>query len=189
VTKATAVTCKHEGENHQNFRIMNQTTRTVLVSIFILVTITLIYFVFQISSTTLNLFNDLKETKYEIIKGEPLVLQDLNNKEIKLNFENSDRKIIHFWATHCKPCIQEMDSIAKYQNNLRGELYLVTLENPNMIKDYVASRKWELPIYTTDSTSLPLSPKEIKFYPSTFIIQEDSIHEFAIGTINWKEIK
>lgn len=56
-----------------------------------------------------------------------LVKFDELNKLINKN--SKETKIVHFWATWCKPCIEELPVITNYSNQNSGvELILVSLD-------------------------------------------------------------
>lgn len=61
---------------------------------------------------------------------------ELNSlSELKKSVHKNDDKlyILNFWATWCKPCVEEMphfDSIAKAYSNSRVELIFVSLNQP-----------------------------------------------------------
>ncbi len=48
-------------------------------------------------------------------------LTDLDSKPIDLNQYRGKTIFINFWATWCKPCLQEMPSIQKAQEQLKNE--------------------------------------------------------------------
>ncbi len=48
-------------------------------------------------------------------------LTDLDGKAIDLNLYKGKTIFINFWATWCKPCLQEMPSIQKAQELLKNE--------------------------------------------------------------------
>ncbi len=78
-------------------------------------------------------FVSCNETAKEKDKNEPVVstnvetetnkinLTNLNGKAIDLNQYKGKTIFINFWATWCKPCLQEMPSIQKMQELLKNE--------------------------------------------------------------------
>ena len=66
---------------------------------------------------------------YEDLEGNPVALSDYSGKRILLNF----------WATWCRPCIEEMPSLLKAQEVLGKEDYvflLATDQSVNIINSF-----------------------------------------------------
>lgn len=71
------------------------------------------------------------EKKTELRK---ISLTDLNQQPINLEKYKGKTVFINFWATWCKPCIQEMPSIANAQNLLRNEDIVFLLASDESIE-------------------------------------------------------
>ena len=67
-------------------------------------------------------------------------LKELNNRSIDLAEYQGKTVFINFWATWCKPCIQEMPTIASAQKKLKNEnviFLLASNEAPYEIEKFM----------------------------------------------------
>ena len=61
--------------------------------------------------------------------------KDFNLKDIQINKNDGNIKIINFWATWCSPCKKEMPSLDDLQTkNSDILIYPINLEKPNQEK-------------------------------------------------------
>ncbi|MES2873808.1 MAG: TlpA disulfide reductase family protein [Daejeonella sp.] len=95
-------------------------------------------------------------------------LTDLNQQAINLEKYKGKTVFINFWATWCKPCIQEMPSIANAQNILRDEeivFLLASDESIEQIEEFSIKQGYKFN-YTRIENSEAL---DIQALPTTFI--------------------
>jgi len=74
-----------------------------------------------------------------------LELSDLSGKEIDPDEFDNKTVFINFWATWCKPCIQEMPTIENAQAHLRGKnviFLLASNESIEQIETFKKSRRF-----------------------------------------------
>lgn len=64
------------------------------------------------------------------LDGKPIALEQYKGKTIFLNF----------WATWCKPCMEEMPSIERVQNMLQNEAVIFLLASPEAVEEIDAFR-------------------------------------------------
>lgn len=67
-------------------------------------------------------------------------LKELDDQTIELSQVEGKTVFINFWATWCKPCIQEMPTIESAQNVLKNEnviFLLASNENPDEIEKFI----------------------------------------------------
>lgn len=130
----------------------------------------------------------LVENPKEIDPGEwNWELKSFSGKSTVLS--NYKGKIIFFnwWATWCKPCINEMASIHKLIKETKGlniEFFLVTDEDEATVEPFVKDKKWDLPIYYAHGEVPPsFTPS---FFPTTYIFNSkgDMIINHT-GMENW----
>ncbi len=166
---------------------MSKISKILILSIVVILSL-VILIIGKFSLSLFKLFDDIKTTSisYELLEKD-FFLKNQDNFEYQLVFNDSTKYLIHFWATWCKPCISEFDSIEKYHKSWKNvQLLMVTLESHEKMNTFLKDKKWNLPFYTTDSLQLPFSPKSIKYYPTTFSIKKDSL-DVAIGPIEWNQ--
>ncbi|HEX7401092.1 MAG TPA: TlpA disulfide reductase family protein [candidate division Zixibacteria bacterium] len=76
---------------------------------------------------------------------------DGNKIELKTSLDHGP-VLISFWATHCKPCIQELNQIQKFYQEYKKkglEVLAIDVDGPRSIsavKPKVKGLKWEFPV-------------------------------------------
>ena len=113
---------------------------------------------------------------YADLEGNPVELSDYKGKRILLNF----------WATWCRPCIEEMPSLLKAQEILEKENYiflLATDQSVKIINAFKARKGFEFTYIRYTGAFANLG---IKALPKTFIYNEegDKVDEIS-GAIAW----
>lgn len=113
---------------------------------------------------------------YEDLKGNPVKLSDYKGKRILLNF----------WATWCRPCIEEMPSLLKAQEILEKENYvflLATDQSIKIINSFKAKKGFEFTYIRYTGAFAELG---IKALPKTFLynVQGEKVDEIS-GAIEW----
>lgn len=78
----------------------------------------------------------------------------------RMNQPNDTTYIINFWATFCKPCVEEIPGFLKVVEKYKKQkvkLILVSLDLPSYypkrIADYVAKNKWKASIVWLNETN------------------------------------
>jgi len=99
--------------------------------------------------------------------------------------QGSDRVIVHFWATWCPPCIEELPSLLRWSERSGTELLAVTVDPtwdpvqrffggpppPAVVQaDAEAARRW-------GASGLP----------TTFVVQGSRIVSVARGPVDWSD--
>ena len=113
---------------------------------------------------------------YEDLEGNPVALSDYKGKRVLLNF----------WATWCRPCIEEMPSLLKAQEILKKENYiflLATDQSAKIINSFKARKGFEFTYLRYTGT---FADQGISALPKTFIYNEegDKVDEIS-GVIAW----
>lgn len=78
----------------------------------------------------------------DVLKGDNISLNiyDFDGLEPLLYKEDNKTYIINFWATWCKPCVEELPSFEKINQTYKGknvEVILVSLDMPRMYKSHL----------------------------------------------------
>ncbi len=112
------------------------------------------------------------------LDGTTTLLSDFKGKVIFLNF----------WATWCPPCRSEMPSIQSLYNKIKGnndvKFIIVSMEDPETIKNYLTENKFTMPVYVSDK-SLPARFK-VREIPASFILNAKGHVVFKhIGSAKW----
>ena len=71
---------------------------------------------------------------------------DLENNKVNLSSFKGKKILINYWATWCGPCIQEMPSLLRAQEQLKSEyvFLLVSEESPQRISRFKSRKKFNL---------------------------------------------
>lgn len=114
-------------------------------------------------------------------------LTDLNEKPINPERYKGKTVFINFWATWCKPCIEEMPSIEKAQNILRDKEVLFLLasgESIEQIKEFERSHNYKFNYVRIEN----FEELNIQALPTTFIFNPRGNLVFSeMGSRNWDD--
>jgi len=97
--------------------------------------------------------------------------------------------LVHFWATWCPPCREEMPKIAELSTTISSEklqvLAISYRDDPALVKMIVETAGWTLPIIE-DAESRISAMYELTGVPETFIIDKNGLmRERFIGPVDW----
>ena len=106
-------------------------------------------------------FTSLAQEQYESVgKTAPnFVLENLYGDYVELSEELGDGPILlSFWATWCKPCLEELSELKEVYNNYKDKgfkLFAISTDNERTVakvKSYVKSKSYDFPVlYDTNS--------------------------------------
>lgn len=128
-----------------------------------------------------------KESPEGTIALADIELTDLNGEKINSSNLQGKTVFINFWATWCRPCIQEMPSIAALQTQLAGkniEFFFASDEEVDKIQKFMVDRKMSLKFVRIENPeSLGLEA-----LPTTFIFDANGSLVFSeVGFKKWDE--
>jgi thiol-disulfide isomerase/thioredoxin len=114
-------------------------------------------------------------------------LTNLDGKEVDLTDFEGKTIFVNFWATWCRPCIQEMPSIAALQTQLAGkniEFFFASDEEVDKIQKFMESRKMSLNFVRVENPE----SLGIQALPTTFIFDGEGNMVFSeVGFRKWDE--
>ncbi|MFN2438924.1 MAG: TlpA family protein disulfide reductase [Chitinophagaceae bacterium] len=94
---------------------------------------------------------------------------------------------INFWATWCKPCIQEMPSIKEAQNILKNEniiFLMASNESPEQIEEFANTRYYKFNFVRIENSE----EMNVQALPTTFIFNKKGDLVFSeTGSRKWNE--
>ncbi|MFP9114071.1 TlpA family protein disulfide reductase [Flavobacterium sp. RHBU_3] len=149
----------------------------------------ILFFMSIVTSDTVGFFNKINNTEYTLADTK-FKLVKTDGTDTIVDLKGDKAKFFHFWGTFCKPCIAEKDSIEKYRKHFGAvDFYMVSPESPEKVRKFMENRKLNMPVYCADTTQFPFKEKGIRFFPTSVVIQHDSVAETAVGSMEWSAVK
>ncbi len=117
-------------------------------------------------------------------------LIDLKGNLFSLDDTKDNAVIIHFWATWCESCREELPTLEATWKEFRGKkLQIVGIvsdkDNIGAVRDFVSKQNLTFPMLV-DSRSETFQSYLVKELPTTYIIGKDGkITSRAKGAMNW----
>ena len=122
----------------------------------------------QVNVKTLSSFEDLD--------GSPVELSDFKGKRVLLNY----------WATWCRPCIEEMPAMLRAQEVLVNENYVFLLASDQSLEKIKSFKKKKQYDFTFLKFNGSLADMKINALPATFIYNESGKFRNRIdGATEW----
>jgi peroxiredoxin len=110
----------------------------------------------------------------------------LTGEKINLKDYKGKRVLLNFWASWCKPCMQEMPLLNDIHMSLGDQvetLFINVGESKGTVSEYLKEHQFSFPV-TIDVTGKISKAFGITALPSTFIINEDGeIAKIRLGEI------
>lgn len=126
--------------------------------------------------TTVEVVQDTEVPAYEDLAGNAIALSDYHGKKL----------VLSYWATWCRPCIEEMPSLMRAQDILKDENYIFLLpsdQSVKVIKNFMAKEKFDLSFIKFNGA---FSEVGISALPTTFIYNEAGEQvEKIVGGVEW----
>jgi thiol-disulfide isomerase/thioredoxin len=119
----------------------------------------------------------------------PLVLRDLDGREVRLDAYRGRTVIVNFWATWCAPCVAEMPSIMllreKYAKQGLEVIGVNLQENVARIRPFLAQHDIDFTV-VRDHDGSARATWGVSVYPSSFVIGPDQKVAFVVvGEADW----
>jgi peroxiredoxin len=98
--------------------------------------------------------------------------------------------MVHFWATWCPPCVEEIPTLDRLARSLRGpnfELLAVSVDEGGApaVREFLQARGLTLPVLLDSDHSVAASYGTFRF-PETYILDRRGIVRYkVIGAANW----
>jgi peroxiredoxin len=113
---------------------------------------------------------------FEDLEGHPVALADYRGKKVLLNY----------WATWCRPCIEEMPSLLRSRALLEKENFVILLasdQSVETIKKFKQARGFDFNYLKFNGS---LAEQQINALPVTFIYNEAGEQvEKILGGVDW----
>jgi len=116
------------------------------------------------------------QATYADLKGNPIELADYKGKRV----------LINYWATWCRPCIEEMPDLLKLQDVLASENYVFVLasdESTKKIEKFKRDRGFDFNFIKYNGSYAQL---DINALPVSFVYNEAGEEVFRFdGAMEW----
>jgi thiol-disulfide isomerase/thioredoxin len=125
-----------------------------------------------------------------------LPIFERDGKRIDLSKEKGRLLVVHFWATWCPPCVEEIPALSKFWDQYRGRsdivLFAISVNKDwKTIDEFTAKNPNRLPIYQ-DPNAATAARFGTTQYPETYIVNKAGRVLYRIqGGVEWSnaEIK
>ena len=100
--------------------------------------------------------------------------------------------IVHFWATWCPPCVEEIPALSRFWESVKGrgdvELYAVSVDKDwKVVDDFLAKNPSALPLYLDPSAATARRFGTTQ-YPETYIVNRKGRVLFRVqGAVDWAD--
>lgn len=144
-----------------------------------------IFFLVLFSCTEKPAQNESATEEVNIL--EKIKLLDKESKPVSLSDYKGKTVFLNFWATWCRPCIEEMPSIERARTKLRDqniEFLFASNEDQERIQKFISKRKLNINSFRLEN----LEELNIQSLPTTFIINSSGKLVFSeTGFRNWDD--
>ncbi|WMW79467.1 TlpA disulfide reductase family protein [Undibacterium cyanobacteriorum] len=104
--------------------------------------------------------------------------------------------VVNFWATWCKPCVQEMPELAELQTQLAGknvQLLGIGIDTPNNISEFAEKYKITYPVFAAGMEGTDISTamgNQAGGLPFTVLVNsEGKIVKSYFGRLKMEELR
>ncbi len=119
-----------------------------------------------------------------------LLLNDLNKKMYNLTNYKGKTVLVSFWASWCRPCLEEMPSLVKLKKKYQGQLEILAVnvgEDKATIQKFTDNMDINFPLLQ-DLDSSTTKDWKVYVYPSNYIIDKEGKLQYAAkGALDWQD--
>jgi thiol-disulfide isomerase/thioredoxin len=117
---------------------------------------------------------------------------DQAGKKTDLSKEKNRILVVHFWATWCPPCVEEIPALSqfwdKYRDRADIDLYAVSVDKDwKTIETFMKKHPSTIPVFLDPSAATARRFGTTQ-YPETYIVNRSGRVLFRIqGAVNWSD--
>jgi thiol-disulfide isomerase/thioredoxin len=121
-----------------------------------------------------------------------LPVYDRSGAKVDLTKEKGRLLIVHFWATWCPPCVEEIPALSKFWDRYRGRsdisLYAISVDKDwKVIDDFSKKNPNTLPVYR-DPNAATAQRFGTTQYPETYIVNKNGRVIYRVqGGVEWND--
>jgi len=154
----------------------------------------ILFILFSVALFSISLFS--QDNAGGIRKGPDFTLEDLSGDFVELNQEVGDGPILlSFWATWCKPCIEELDEYKKLYNDYKDKgfkMFAISTDDENTVakvKPLVKSKGYNFPVLL-DTNGDAVRLYYAQSIPYSVILDKDGMIIYShLGYMKGDEVK
>ena len=128
---------------------------------------------------------------YETGTAQNFVLQDIDGENFELKSTRGHWVFLHFWASWCGPCREEMPTIQRLADNIQNENFQIVMINTAEDEDAIFTFLGDLNIELNSLMDVDGQVTEVwkpRGLPTTFLINpEGEVKYQAIGGREWSK--
>lgn len=126
-------------------------------------------------------------------RGDPapqFQLQSLDGRTVRLADLRGKAVIVHFWATWCPPCVEELPALERFYGLLKGkpvELLAISVDDTGAetVREFMRKNGLTLPVLLDPDKQVAASYGTFKF-PETYLLDRNGIiRDKVIGAADW----
>jgi len=114
----------------------------------------------------------------------PITLKDAHGKQFKLSDYHGKVTVVNFWATWCPPCVDEIPSLNRLREQMKGEAFeLISVnyaDSPTKILEFMQKVSVEFPVLV-DPNGKTAQQWKVFGFPSTFVIGKDGNIRYGVN--------
>ena len=119
----------------------------------------------------------------------PLQLASLQGQPFDLKDYRGQVVLVNFWATWCAPCVEEMPSLSRLNDKMKGKSFKIAAvnigEKPEVIRQFLARIPANFEILL-DPDSQAVRDWKVYAYPSNYVIDKQGQISLAYrGALEW----
>ena len=139
------------------------------------------------------LFACTRNTEYKVIgvgdRAPELRLQSIDGKTVSLADLRGKVVLVHFWATWCPPCVEEIPTLERFYLQVLGtdiEVLAVSVDDSaDALKTFLEKNKVHFPVLRDPGGKAAASYGTRKF-PETYVVGRDGVVRYkVIGPMDW----
>ena len=118
-----------------------------------------------------------------------LVLNNLIGEKVSLDQYRGKVVLLNFWASWCKPCVEEVPSLARLNEKLKAtDFQILTInvgESKQQINEFMKKVPFDLPILL-DESGIAVKNWGVYAYPSNFLLDKNGTIRYVYrGALEW----
>jgi thiol-disulfide isomerase/thioredoxin len=118
-----------------------------------------------------------------------LVLEDLVGTDFDLASSRGQVVLVNFWASWCRPCVEEIPSLSRLVERMKGRPFKVVAVNIGESADDIKRFLQSIPVnfdILLDPNGHAVRDWKVYAYPSNFLIDRNGQIQFAYrGALEW----